>query len=237
MKIGILNAYHFDPTPGNYQEDYTRLVDSFVRRTFPKDTVQLFDIALGNWPDSNSQCDVWFITGSAKSAYDLDPWIGKLKSKIQELNKEKQKLIGICFGHQIIAEALGGKVIKSPKGWGVGIKDFAVTSQQSWMVPQKVNLSLLFSHQDQVTELPPGAKLLAEDSFCKFQMFQIENHILAFQGHPEFSVDFAKARLNSRQALMPPETFQSALKSYSKPTDSELFSAWLRQFVKAKGSF
>ncbi len=229
--IGILNAYHFDPTPGNYQEDYDRLIMEFTRRTFPNKKIRDFKIAMGDWPQGVEECDAWIITGSAKAAYDKDPWIEQLKRFIKEINKAKKKLIGICFGHQIIAAALGGEVTKSPSGWGVGVKTFKILDFQDWMKPALGEVSLLFSHQDQVSIPPKGAKLLAQDSFCPFQMFQIGEHILTLQGHPEFSVAFAKARLESRKDKVAPEIYKKAMSSFNDAKDDHVLSQWIRNFA------
>jgi GMP synthase-like glutamine amidotransferase len=228
--IGILNAYHFDPTPGTYQDEYNRLIMAFAKKAFPDQQIRNYDIALGKWPASIDECDAWIITGSAKAAYDSDPWITELKKWILDLDRNKKKLVGICFGHQVIAAALGGEVTKSPKGWGVGVKDFKILKPQPWMKPALQQVHLLFSHQDQVTKMPDQAKLLAEDSFCEFQMYQIGEHILTMQGHPEFSSAFAKARLISRKEKVAPETFEKAMGSFENPKDDEVLAQWIRNF-------
>lgn len=229
--IGILNAYHFDATPGNFQENYNKLILEYVRKIFPNESIREYKIAFGDWPKSTSECEVWFVTGSAKSAYDLDEWITQLKQFIIQLDKHKSKLVGICFGHQIIAQSLGGRVEKSSKGWGVGVKSYKVIKNLSWMQPPLDQVSLLFSHQDQVEVIPPNAELLAEDSFCSNQMFQIGKHILTFQGHPEFDTEFAKERLVSRKEKMSLETFQIAMDSFSKSNDSKILIEWIRNFI------
>lgn len=231
--IGILNAYHFDPTPGSYQEEYGRLMMDFAKKAFPDRNIQNYDIALGHWPKSINECEVYLITGSAKGAYDSDPWIAKLKDFVVELHQNKKKLIGICFGHQVISAALGGEVVKSPKGWGVGVRQFQILEPQPWMKPALQNVSLLFSHQDQVTKLPKDAKLLAEDSFCQFQMYQIGNHILTMQGHPEFSVKFAKDRLESRKDKVAPEVYQKAMESFDRSKDDQVLAEWVRNFAQS----
>lgn len=232
--IGILNAYHFDPTPeGKYQEEYSRLFLDFVKSVFPekKDEVVEYKVAQGKFPDSVFDCDLWFITGSPKGVYEDLPWIQRLISFTQELHSKKRKLIGVCFGHQLVAHALGGKVSKSPKGWGVGIRSFEITKPQAWMSPETQKMSLIFSHQDQVEKLADGAILLATDEFCPNQMAQIENHILTFQGHPEFTVRFATDRLNSRRSLMPEPTYDNAMSSFEDTNDFKLLSQWIRNFA------
>lgn len=229
--IGILNAYHFDPKPGNYQEEYTRLIMDFAARTFPDKKIKEYKVAQGQWPANIKECDVWIITGSAKSVYDKDIWIEQLKRLVKELHHAKKKLIGICFGHQIISAALGGEVIKSPSGWGVGVKTFQILGFQDWMKPALDEVSLLFSHQDQVSIPPKGATLLAQDTFCPFQMFQIGEHILTLQGHPEFSVSFAKARLESRKDKVAPEIYKRAMGSFEDPQDNLVLSKWIRNFA------
>lgn len=238
--IGVLNAYHFDFTLGNYQEDYNRDVDAFLLRTFPSQLVRQYKIAKGEWPLSFDECHLWVITGSAKGAYEEVPWIHRLEEWVRELHLRKKKLIGICFGHQIIARALGGKVERSEKGWGVGIQKFQILKPQSWMQPAQTEVSLLFSHQDQVVELPNESSLLAQDEihllaqndFCPNQMFQIGRHILTMQGHPEFSVEFAKNRLVSRREKIDPAVYDRAMSSFALQHDSSIISHWLREFAK-----
>lgn len=245
--IGILNAYHFDFTPGNYQEHYNKLITDFLLRTFPSEKVRHYKIAssenfgspygTGEWPLSNDECSTWIITGSSKSAYDDVPWVQQLQNWIREFDQRKsaQKLVGICFGHQIIAQALGGRVEKSSKGWGVGVQTIKVLKSQPWMKPSQSKLSLIFSHQDQVVELPSGsvATVLATNDFCPNQIIQYGKDILTFQGHPEFTIEFAKSRLESRKKIIEPEAFDNAMTSFSNNhRDDKVVSQWLREFVK-----
>ncbi len=235
-RIGILNAYHFEAAD-EYQKEYSQLFFDFVQNTFPEQKDQIIDykIAQGQFPAAATDCEIWFITGSPKSVYNDIPWIHQLKKFTQELHRHKVKTIGVCFGHQMIAHALGGEVTKSPKGWAVGIRDFQIIQKQPWMSPAPPNLSsklsLLFSHQDQVNALPPEAQLLATDSFCPNQMMQIEQHILTLQGHPEFSIKFAKGRLLSRKDMIDPKTYAQAMQSYEQQNDYEIMSTWIRQFA------
>ena len=231
--IGILNAYHFDTAPGNFQEDYCRLILGFMNEiaTGLKLGICEYKFAQGHYPGSVNDCAMWIITGSPKGVHDDIPWIHKLCHFTKELHLQRKKTVGICFGHQMIAHALGGTVAKRPGGWGVGIRDFAIYKHTPWMKPDATSLALPFSHQDQVDSLPPGAEPLGGDGLCANQLFQIGNHMLSMQGHPEFSVGFAMARLLSRKGEVTPEVFETAMQSYSRPTDRELLIQWIGKFL------
>jgi len=233
--IGILNAYHFEPE-ADYQKEYSTLFLEFVMGLFPDKAALVveYKIAQGHFPSSVDECDIWFITGSPKSVYDDIPWVHQLTNFTKELHKQKKKTIGICFGHQMVSHALGGKVTKSPKGWGVGVRPFKLIKKEPWMAGQSEQVSLLFSHQDQVVQLPSEARLLASDDFCQNQMAQIESHILTIQGHPEFTVKFARDRLISRKDIIDEKTFLQAMNSYDYPTDYRLVSQWIREFACKK---
>src|ERR1035437_961383 len=99
---------------------------NFLNRTDPNETFKNYDFALGEEPKSLAECDAWIITGSPKSAYDKDQWILRLGSFIRECHSQKKKLIGICFGHQLIAHTLGGRAEKSKNGWGVGVRTYPI---------------------------------------------------------------------------------------------------------------
>lgn len=230
--IGILNAYHFDAN-ADYQKEYSRLFLDFVQSVFPerKNNIIEYKVAQGKFPKSVKECGLWFITGSPKSVYDDIPWIHQLNEFVNELHQNKVKTIGICFGHQMIAHALGGKVTKSPKGWGVGIRDFKIIQRQAWMSPSAQKLSLFFSHQDQVKKPPAEAQLLATDEFCPHQMMQIGEHILTLQGHPEFSVKFAKDLFGSLKNMIDSETYELAMLSCQRSNDYKTMSDWIRQFA------
>lgn len=229
--IGLLNAYQCDPVPKDYQIEYGRMFLAFLKENLPDVEIKVYKVALGEWPRSVTECAGWIITGSPKGAYEQDEWIVRLARFVQDCHSQKQKLVGVCFGHQLIAQALGGKAEKSHRGWGVGVQDFAVRSQKSWMTPSLQQCSLLFSHQDQVTRLPAEAIWLAESQFCPYQMYSIGDHIFSMQGHPEFTPDFVKGRLDSRIELLGKELHQSACSSLTKPTQSRQIATWIKNFL------
>ena len=185
MRIGILEADALEPDIrkkyGSYAEMFQRLFLS-VNDQLKFNIYQVMD---GDYPESIYECDAYLITGSKFSVYDNEPWIIKLRDYIVSLHQHHRKLIGVCFGHQIIADALDGLTEKTVRGWGVGNVVSQIEKEKSWMGHAKKQFSLLVSHQDQVTRLPTEAELIAGNEFCPNASFQIANHILTFQGHPE----------------------------------------------------
>ena len=152
-------------------------------------------------------------------------------SFIQRAYKQNVKLIGLCFGHQILAESLGGKAEKSKKGWGVGAMESNLLEQAEWM-PKKVDvLCLLYSHQDQVTCLPPNAKPLYSSDFCQHAAFYIPKRVLSFQGHPEFTVDYSHRLMFIRQETYAEGQYEQAVKSLEKPLHSNVLAHWILNFI------
>ena len=186
MQIALLQCDSIDErfhqhSGGDYPQMFTRLLDS----TNQFYELHVFDATLGQLPENPEQYKGIIITGSWHSAYDDQPWIQKLKSFVRQVADKKHKIIGICFGHQILAQALGGRVEKSNTGWGIGLHTVRINKQHDWMQPPLTDCNLIFSHQDQVYELPLQAEIIAASEHCAIQMFTINDHILGMQGHPE----------------------------------------------------
>ncbi len=231
--IGLLNAYRHEENAPPYQREYGPMFMAFLNRAFPNQTVAMYDVGLGKLPTSVNECDLWIITGSPKAAYGPETWIQKLGEFVRSIHKAERKLIGICFGHQLIAHYLGGKADRADSGWGVGVQKFNIIKEKPWMNPKLSEVSLLFSHQDQVIQLPPNAEHLAEDARCKYQMFSIGNHILCLQGHPEFTSDFARGRLDSRVASVGQDKYNVAIQSLPTPTNSSEIGKWMKLFSES----
>ncbi len=230
MHIGILQADHHDVDIkqrfGTYSDMFQQLfhkVDCDVNFT----TYQVID---KRYPDSINECDGYLLTGSKESVYDRQAWIDHLREFIIKLSRSETKLVGICFGHQLIADALGGKVEKSKNGWGIGVTSSLVTESNSWMHPEMTQFSLLISHQDQVIQLPDGAVCFADNVFCPYSGFRIGRKILTFQGHPEFSVDYLKDRMLMRKALYGDELYSDALDSLKNETQHIDVARWILNF-------
>ncbi len=233
MKIGLLNAYHHVKGDQTYQTQYLPLARKYLKSLGDDNEIVSYCVAQNEFPDNVDEADFWVITGSPKSAYDNDEWIINLRNFILKIHEQKKKLLGLCFGHQIIAKSLGGEVISSPKGWGVGVRSFYIKNPQSWMEPREERLSLLYSHKDQVTKLPLGATPFGSSDFCEFEAYFIGNHILSFQGHPEFSPIYARDRMVARKSLLGSKLFSRARKTLKNPTDHQLVGQWVQNFFNS----
>jgi GMP synthase-like glutamine amidotransferase len=213
MKLGILNAF---PPDENIIDWHGTPVDAYIRfleLVQPPFEYVGYDVAGGQFPDSLDACDAYLVTGSPKGVYDADEWIAELAAFIRDAYQAGKKLVGICFGHQILAHALGGHSDRSEKGWGLGIKTFDISEQKSWMTPGLAQCSLHFAHQDQVVRLPPGAELLGGNAFCPNLFFTIDDRVLGLQAHPEFSIVMMQDVLASRKNILGKHVYQAAVRS------------------------
>ena len=137
-------------------------------------------------------------------------------------------MIGICFGHQIIAQALGGRVTKHSRGWNIGLQATKLNDQAK---QEKDFLHLIYSHQDQIVELAPEATVLGSSNNCKYAIANIGHHILSFQGHPEFTIEFAEAIYRSRETHYQQAQYQHAIRSLSNQHDNQIASRWIIDFI------
>ncbi len=231
MKINLLIC---DSAPESLQYidgDYPDMFVKFFTTHNPKIKVVPYNVRAGQFPSVQDDCAGFVCGGSSFSVYDSAPWITDLKAYVHELYKQRQKFVGICFGHQIIAEVLGGKVRPSPKGWGVGVQTAHVTAPKDWMQPQMQQVSMLVSYQDQIDQLPPHSELLAHNSHCPYFMITVDDHFLGIQGHPEASKPFTEAILSARRERLGDECVTQAINSLSQPIQPEIIVSWIEKFL------
>jgi GMP synthase-like glutamine amidotransferase len=228
MTIGILQTGH---PPASLQTRFGAYADMFKALLGADRDYAVFDVEAGELPSSARVCEAYLVTGSSAGVYDDLPWIAPLEGFLREA-KGKAKLVGVCFGHQIMAQALGGRAEKSSKGWGLGLHHYAVAQPARWMDGGSP-IALPASHQDQVTALPPGARVLGGNAFCPNGLLVYEgDDAISIQAHPEFSAEFAKALLDRR--LLDPALAgqaQAAIHSLDAPNDNHRVGGWLKAFL------
>lgn len=189
MKLGILNA----TTPADeavFNMPERQNFQTFFDQVAHDLTLVEYRVTEGEWPTDLHVCDAYLVTGSPQGVYDPDPWIPPLADFLRCGYAAGKKLVGICFGHQLLAHALGGHAEKATGGWGMGLRRFEIVATPPWMAPTLTQGQLYFCHQDQVVRLPAAAQRLAGDAFCPNAIFAIGDQVLGIQGHPEFSTEF-----------------------------------------------
>ena len=238
MKIGILKVDSVLPEFRNRHGDYPQMLVQILQRNSMQDKRKLrfktFDVEKGDYPQHIDDFDGYIIPGSRKSVYDRDYWIEALKEFVIALDEKKKKLVGVCFGHQLIAEVLGGKTERCDRGWGVGVHETQIHNPLWFTQNQPKTCSLAVSHRDQVSILPNRAELIASNKFCPHSMYAIEKHIFSMQGHPEFTLQYAMDLLKARREILGESTYNNALKSFSISTDRNAVAAWIVEFFLAR---
>ena len=204
---------------------YPAMFERLLGDSFPS-----YDVAAGEWPAEVGAHDAYLITGSAAGVYEDLPWIGRLLTFLK-LAKGRAKLVGICFGHQAMAQALGGHVEKSAKGWGVGLHSYPIVRHEPWM-DGAPTVAVPASHQDQVVLKPPGAEVIASSLFTPYAgLAWRDGSAISFQFHPEFEPDYAKALIAERYDRTPDP--EGAIASLDAPNDNARIGAWIRNFLVA----
>lgn len=233
MRIGILKA-------GAPSSDLERLVGSYpdmVRAALgPAYTFQEFDAMCGDLPSGDRSADAYVITGSASSVYDKDPWIASLREWLIAIDRSTP-LVGICFGHQIMASAYGGVVERAEQGLAVGLHEYQITQRKPWMDEVK-QVVLPVSHYDQVTRLPDTAQRVATSDFCPNAILAYtDRRAVSMQAHPEFSLELAAMAIDrwlARGALTADEA-EEARATMRKPDDRVRVITWVRRFLEGAG--
>lgn len=194
MKVGILAAGSNSGALLQQFGSFALMTEQMLADT--EFSFQRWDVRLGEFPQSVEECDGWVITGSPSSVYESLNWIADLESLVRAIDQAGIPLVGICFGHQIIAQALGGSVVKSGLGWGLGIDSYVpVGSGEGVLGCDPIPLHVI--HQDQVVVLPERAERLAGSSFCPNGVLRYDDHIFTLQAHPEFTLEYMQALLTS----------------------------------------
>jgi GMP synthase-like glutamine amidotransferase len=226
MKLAILQT---GTPPGDLEAKFGNYPSMFARLLGAKFQIESFDVAAGELPADPAAHGAYLITGSPAGVYDPLPWIAPLSDFIR--SAETSKMVGICFGHQIMAEALGGHVVKSDKGWGAGLHHYTVVGREPW-IDSEAEVAVPASHQDQVVVQPPNTAVVARSAFTDFAALAwTDRPAISFQFHPEFSPAFAQALIEMRyDVVLDPD---AAIASLEAPNDNERVGGWIQRFLEA----
>jgi GMP synthase-like glutamine amidotransferase len=230
--IGILEADELSDEVLRQFGSYTDRFEQLLCSADPQLQFRTYCAVSQQYPQDVDACDAYLITGSTHSAYEDIGWIQRLQQFVQACFAREKKLIGICFGHQLIAQALGGDVQRSDKGWGVGLISSEVRQSPAWLLPELQAFNLLVNHQDQVTRLPDAASLIATNDFCPVSSFQVDQSVLTFQGHPEFSREYMLYLMAQQRHDIDEQVYQQAIESLERPVDHDRVAKWIVNFIR-----
>ncbi|MEO1015979.1 MAG: glutamine amidotransferase [Pseudomonadota bacterium] len=234
MKLTIVET-GLPPAP--IRADWPRYPEMFARLLSAADGDLSFEsVALSTGaalPDP-AGLDAVLITGSPSGVYDAEPWMGPLMDFIRWSAAAKTPLVGVCFGHQAMAQALGGRAAKSDKGWGVGRHDYEIVARPDWLDGGLPGFALGVSHQDQVLAPPPGARVVATSDFTPYAALSYETTpAISFQGHPEFEDDYSAALYTLRRGAPVPEALaDAAIASLGAPHNNADVARWIARFLR-----
>lgn len=236
MRVGILET---GCPPAALIGRYGRFADMFAALVGQVDkTVSFaaFSILDQQFPVAPTACDGWLVTGSPHGVYEELPWMLRLEAFLRTAIAGAIPVVGICFGHQLLAKALGGEVRKSERGWGLGIQNYAVVARPGWMNGfDQPTIRLNAIHQDQVVRAPAGATVIATSTFCPHAALAYGDSALSFQAHPEFTTAFETDLIQFRAGNgLPPDRTRRALAelaTLAARTDAVTVAGWISRFL------
>ncbi len=231
MHICILQSGEINPSIADNLPSYQDMYSALFTAANPSVNITYIQVLDDIFPTDIDAFDAFVITGSPSGAYDDDPWIITLHDLIRTIYAAGKPMIGICFGHQIIANALGGKAEKFSGGWGVGIRTSKIISSSDIFPQHHVSFDLLYMHQDQVITLPEGAETLMSDDFCQIAAFHIGKQVLCFQGHPEFTNEVVGAIINHREDSIGKSTAEDGRRSLAGQHDGAVIGNVITNFL------
>lgn len=239
MKIGIIETGLIREELADRFDPYPVMFERLLNRAHRDLEFVSYCPLHGEMPESVYDCDGWLITGSRHGVYDQLEWMAPLQAFIREVAASGLPMIGVCFGHQIMAAAMGGKVVKSDLGWKVGLRDYQVDKTFDWMDEQPASVAIHAWHQDQVVELPPTAKVFLSADDCPYAGLYYGDNMISVQAHPEIEADYECALLELFAGkLLPDDIAQSGIDSLQgdQGPDSQVLADWFAEFFLAHAS-
>ena len=233
IRLGILQTNHDKSVEVGdaFPDDAHRFRDLFDQQE-DRFQYRIYMTIGGEVPQDIDEQDAFMITGSPLSVLDDHAFIPDLLDFIRKCDAARKPLLGVCFGHQAVALALGGKVEKSDFGWNVGIEDTRYSATRPWMIPEQSELPLYVFHEDQVTQLPDGSDLLGSNAKCEIASFAKGNHIFTTQAHPEFTDPFMRCVLDATRGKLPADEIDAIYASLNRAQRGDIFAEWATRFFK-----
>lgn len=232
MKLCILENDDLDPVIVPTYSGYGAMFERLFRDAGASHwQFDIFNTPRGEYPVSFDAYDAVLLTGSKADSFSQDAWVLELRHRVTALLEQKKKLLGICFGHQLIALCLGAKVGRAPQGWGVGRMSYDWHATHLPLAPEDKKMSLLVSHQDQVLELPENAMLLASNSHCPIGGYALGEEVFCVQGHPEFKAEYSAFLLEKRRERLGETAYEAAIQSLQHDHDGLAVARMMVAFV------
>lgn len=233
ISIGVVILDSIDEPHRSIAGDY----EALFRTVLGNDGVRLhFVDGQAELLPEHDSCDGWIIPGSRRSVYEDEPWINRLSRWTTEALERGTPLGGVCFGHQLIGQAMGGTVQRSDHGWNIGAIDYDVVARPPQLEGGPDRFRLIASHQDQLIALPDGAELFATSDRCPVAGYTVGSNVLCVQGHPEFVPDLAASLYRSRIERIGLDNVTSALDSLDRPLDSLLVGRWVIDTIRSSAT-
>lgn len=206
---------------GTYPEMMERLL---AGRGFRFESYPVLDNVFPGGPNA---ADGWLITGSRHGAYEDHPWIPPLEQFLRDAHSARIPIVGICFGHQILAQALGGKVEKFAGGWSLGRQDYRLDGFDR-------PIEVIGFHQDQVVEAPEGAEITGSSDACRIAALSYGDHAWTLQPHPEFGPEFVADLFEQRKDLLPADLVEIAGPALPGAYDNDLVADKIEAVLRSR---
>jgi len=235
MRISILETGAPPESLQKKHATYPAMMQRLIAPMAPHFSFSTHRVFDGGAMPAPADFDGLIIMGSAAGVYEDHPWIGPLEALVRAVAAAKKPQVGVCFGHQLMAQAFGGEVKKSDKGWGIGVHRYDVGAGADWMSPAPSRIACAVSHQDQVTAPPPGARTLAASDFCPHAVLSYaQGPAISFQMHPEFEHAYASDLIGARRNRYGEAMADAALSTLKERSDRELLARWIVNFLEGR---
>jgi len=232
FKLGLLLCDHVPDELASTFTDYPDMFSQAFASTHTNIEWYVFDVTKKELPIRPSVCDGYLISGSRCSVNGNEHWLLPLLLFSKQVHDADVPIVGLCFGLQILAKALKGKVEKARQGWGIGHKQYRVHANKSELsLEAGSSITVPVCHQDQITRIPTGAIRIASNGHCENFMILFDNHTLGIQGHPEFDDRYLDALIEYKKSELADVEYRTAKQSTSHPADSKMLRKVILDFL------